>query len=262
MGSRRTLFLAVLLVASPLLAVPSAQERSAPAGPMIVRSVQVREVQVRDVRVNQPATSHHKEQRPSFGVERPTELALISRPVPRPQPSASAPRQRNRHVRGTHPRYSFKPRFNTGFGVVVGYPVIYPYAYPYIDPFSPSSVASYAPAAPPRNTYSNVATSSSSETVTAEPPVAAAIECEGSAACGGVSFEITPASAQVWVDGVFAGAVEDFSAASAPLLLAPGDHYIEVRLAGYRTASLDVTIVAGEVTPYQGMLERLRLRRP
>lgn len=268
MGSRRTLFLAVLLVASPLLAVPSAQERSAPAGPMIVRSVQVREVQVRDVRVNQPATSRHEEQRPTFGVERPTfgverptELALISRPVPRPQ-SASAPRQRNRHVRGTHLHYSFKPRFNTGFGVVVGYPVIYPYAYPYIDPFSPSSVVSYTPAAPPRNTYSNVATSSSSETVTAEPPVAAAIECEGSAACGAVSFEITPASAQVWVDGVFAGAVEDFSAASTPLLLAPGDHYIEVRLAGYRTASLDVTIVAGEVTPYQGMLERLRLRRP
>ena len=262
MGSRRTLFLAVLLVASPLLAVPSAQERSAPAGPMIVRSVQVRDVQVRDVRVNQPATSHHKEQRPSFGVERPTELALISRPVPRPQPSASAPRHRNRHVRGTYPHYSFKPRFNTGFGVVVGYPVIYPYAYPYVDPFSPSSVASYTPAAPPRNTYSNVATSSSSETVTAAPPLTAVVECDGPAACGGVSFDITPASAQVWVDGVFVGDVDEFTATSAPLLLAPGDHYIEVRLAGYRTASLDVTIVAGEVTPYQGMLERLRLRRP
>jgi PEGA domain len=254
MGSRSSPVLTALLVAGPLLSATWAQS-------VTVRPVQVRPVQVREVRVNEPPSDHRKEQRPSFGVERPTELALISRPVPRPQPSASAPRHRNRHVRGTHPHYSFKPRFNTGFGVVVGYPVIYPYAYPYIDPFSPSSVASYTPAAPPRNTYSNVATSSSSETVTAAPPVAAAIECEGSA-CGGVSFEITPASAQVWVDGVFAGALEDFSAASAPLLLAPGDHYIEVRLAGYRTASLDVTIVAGEVTPYQGMLERLRLRRP
>lgn len=255
MGNRSSPFLAALLVAGPLLSATWAQS-------VTVRPVQIRPVQVREVRVNEPPSSHHKEQRPSFGVERPTELALISRPVPRPQPSASPARHRNRHVRGTHPHYSFNPRFNTGFGVVVGYPVIYPYAYPYVDPFSPSSVASYTPAAPPRNTYSNVATSSSSETVTAAPPMAAAIECEGAAACGGVSFEITPASAQVWVDGVFAGAVEDFSASSAPLLLAPGDHYVEVRLAGYRTASLDVTIVAGEVTPYQGMLERLRLRRP
>ena len=146
--------------------------------------------------------------------------------------------------------------------MVVGYPVIYPYAYPYAIRFRHRPVASYTLAAPSPNTYSNVATSSSAETVTAAPPLTAAIACDGSAPCGGVSFDITPASAQIWVDGVFVGDVEEFDATSAPLLLAPGDHYIEVRLAGYRTASFDVTIVSGEVTPYQGTLERLRLRRP
>jgi PEGA domain len=252
MGSRSIPFLAALLVAATLFVAGlppttmSAQERRAPAGAVIVRPVQVREV-----RVDQPLPSNRHEERPSFGLERPVDPGFISRPVPRPQPKTSAPRHSRRHG---------KRHVDTGFGVI-GYPVIYPYAYPYGDPFSPYPVASYTPAAPAPNTYSNVATSSSSETVTAAPPLAAGIECDGSA-CGGVSFDLTPASAQVWVDGVFVGDVDEFDATSAPLLLSPGDHYIEVRLAGYRTASFDVTIVAGEVTPYRGALERLRLRRP
>jgi PEGA domain len=256
MGSRTTPFLTSLLVTGTLLVATSgAQERSAPAG-----AVTVRPVQVREVRVNQPPPSRHEDQRPSFGLERPVDPGFISRPVPRPQSSVNPHRQVRRNSRGRKSFYDFKPRFNTGYGVVVGYPVIYPYAYPY-DPFSPSPVGSYTPAAPLRNTYSNVATSSSAETVTAAPPLTAAIECDGSA-CGGVSFDITPASAQVSVDGVFVGTVDEFSTTSAPLLLAPGDHYIEVRLVGHRTASFDVTIVSGEVTPYQGTLERLRLRLP
>jgi PEGA domain len=244
MGSPSIPFLAALLVALPLT-TSSAQERRAPAGAVIVRPVQVREV-----RVDQPKSSHRHEERPTFGLERPVDPGLISRPFARPQPKVDAPWHSKRHV-----------KLRTGFGVI-GYPVIYPYAYPYGDPFSPYPAAPYAPAAPVPNTYSNVAASSSAETITAAPPVSGAIECDGAAACGGVSFDISPASAQVWVDGVFVGDADEFDATSTPLLLSPGDHYIEVRLAGYRTASLDVTIVAGEIAPYQGMLERLRLRRP
>ena len=88
------------------------------------------------------------------------------------------------------------------------------------------------------------------------------IACEASAPCGGVSFDIRPASAQVYVDGTFAGLVEDFDGASEPLLLAPGTHYVEIRLAGYRTATFDVTVAPSEVIPYQGILERLRLQTP
>lgn len=244
MGSPSIPFLAALLVALPLT-TSSAQERRAPAGAVIVRPVQVREV-----RVDQPKSSHRHEERPTFGLERPVDPGLISRPVARPQPKVDAPRHSKRYVKR-----------HTGFGVI-GYPVIYPYAYPYGDPFSPYPAASSTPPAPVPNTYSNVATSSSAETITAAPPVTGAIECDGAAVCGGISFDITPASAQVWVDGVFVGDADEFDATSTPLLLSPGDHYIELRLAGYRTASLDVTIVAAEVTPYKGMLERLRLRRP
>jgi hypothetical protein len=77
-----------------------------------------------------------------------------------------------------------------------------------------------------------------------------------------VIFDITPAAAQVFVDGVFVGTVEDFGPKTAPLLLEPGDYYVEIRRAGFRSATFDVSIVAGEVIPYQGTLVRLRLRQP
>lgn len=232
----------------------SAQQRSAPAGAVVVRPVQVNEV-----RVHQPAP-RPLDQRPTFGLPRPVDPAFISRPNPRPQNIVSNPRPLVRHHR--HGRVDFKPRFKVGGGIVVGYPVLYPYAYPY-DPFSPSYGPPPYPVAPPSpNTYSNVDSLASAGNVSAASPVPAAIACEAGAPCGGISFDIGPANAQVYVDGVFAGVVEDFDARSEPLLLAPGTHYVEIRLAGYRTVSFDVTITPGEITPYQGTLEPLRLRTP
>jgi hypothetical protein len=265
-GRAASIGLALIASGVCLTTVASAQERRAPAGPVVVR-----EVQVREVRVQEATLPRLDDQRPSFGVERPVDPAYISRPIPRPQfgPSTSRPLNRGgfrlpqRDVNRRHGRNwssTFQPRFNSGYGVVVGYPIIYPYAYPY-DPFSPATGAPYSQPPGP-NTYSNVASLSVNGNVTAASSAPAAIACEGAARCGGVSFDITPRSAQVYIDGSFAGLVEDFDAASEPLLLAPGDHYVEIRLAGYRTASLDVTVVASEVTPYQGTLERLRLRTP
>jgi hypothetical protein len=247
-----------------LTAAAVAQERSAPAGAVIVRPVQVN-----DVHVNQPASSRHDGKRPTTSLERPIDPGFLSRPpniatdtsLSRPHSRVTVPRSSNRGHHGRNRSRVFKPRFNVGFGVVVGYPVIYPYAYPY-DPFSPTPATPYNPAPPARNTYSNVDSLSTAGNVTAESSLPASIACEGSAPCGGVSFDITPASAQIYIDGVFAGIVDDFADTGTPLLLAPGDHYVELRLAGYRTASFDVTIAPGEVTPYQGTLERLRQRTP
>jgi hypothetical protein len=242
---------AVLVIGVPLV---SAQERRAPAGAVVVR-----EVQVREVRVDQPEPTRLDDQRPIFGAERPVDPGFISRPIARPQHAVTTPRHSNR---GRKRFYTFTPRYNIGYGVVVGYPILYPYAYPY-DPFSATTSVVPYPAAPPApNTYSNAASVAITGTVTPRSPVAAAIACEASAPCGGLSFDITPESAQVYVDGVFAGSVDDFTPGSAPLLLAPGAHYVEIRFAGYRTASFDVTIAAGEVTPYEGALERLRLQTP
>jgi hypothetical protein len=224
--------------------------------------VVVRPVQVREVRVHQPSPTPLHDQRPTFGLPRPVDPAFISRPIRRPQSTVTNPRFSNRRSGRGHIS-NFKPRFNVTSGVVVGFPVIYPYAYPY-DPFSPtygSTPYIVTPSAP--NTYSNVdSLPAPASRVTSTASLPAAISCEAAAPCGGVSFDISPSTAQVYVDGTYAGLVEDFDGASEPLLLAPGTHYVEIRLAGFRTATFDVTIAAGEDTPYQGTLERLRLNTP
>jgi hypothetical protein len=73
---------------------------------------------------------------------------------------------------------------------------------------------------------------------------------------GGVSFQISPGDAQVIVDGTPVGTVGQFTPTTQPLGLPAGHHQIEVRASGYRTMSIDVDVVAGQVIPYQGTLER------
>ena len=263
MGGHRLFVPAVLLAAGLLLPTAAAaqrrahHERGAPQDsgvvndaivgqPVPMQPVVVRPVQVREVRVAPPVvTPPRMIERPSFGVARPVVPQFISRPgIPSARPVT-------RVVQGRRPFYLFWPHFNVGFGVMVGYPV----AYPYVDPYATTTAyPSYRPAAPPRTMYSNV------ESVTPGLSTSSSVECDSPGSCGGLSFDITPSNAQVSVDGVFVGTVEEFNASSAPLILAPGNHYIEVRLAGYRTSSFDVTIAPGEVTPYQGTLEPLRTR--
>ena len=78
----------------------------------------------------------------------------------------------------------------------------------------------------------------------------------GSSQTGGVSFEITPADAQVFVDGNYAGTVGEYTQTSQPLGLPAGRHHIEIRANGYHNMSFEVDIIAGQVIPYQGTLQR------
>jgi hypothetical protein len=79
-----------------------------------------------------------------------------------------------------------------------------------------------------------------------------------SAGTGGISFEVSPATAAVVVDGVYVGTVADFSSTTPPLVLVAGRHHIEVRAAGYQSVSFDLTTVAGQVIPYRGALVPIR----
>jgi hypothetical protein len=72
---------------------------------------------------------------------------------------------------------------------------------------------------------------------------------------GGLSFSITPDTAEVWVDGNYFGSVGEYGPSSQPLGLPAGRHHIELREPGYQVSSFDVDIVAGQVIPYQGELE-------
>ncbi len=169
------------------------------------------------------------------------------------------------------PYYSFRPHFSLGFGLWAGYPVSYPYYYDYDYPYaypSASSVYVYPPydnyngysaptySSPGYPQYGSAAPGYS--TPQQAPPPAVGVQPGGQQASGGVSFEITPTSAAILVDGTYVGTVADFGPTAAPLGLPPGRHHIEVRAAGYQTMAFEADVTAGQVLPYQGSLQRTR----
>ena len=133
-----------------------------------------------------------------------------------------------RYMHVYQPYYVFRPRFGFSFGLFVGYPVAYPTwydpYYEYYDLYPYPYASSYGLTAAPRVAY------------------------------GGVSFEITPANAEVWVDGNYVGLVGDFGPTEAPLTLTGGQHHIEIGAEGFQPMVFDITVVAGQVIPYRGAL--------
>jgi hypothetical protein len=122
--------------------------------------------------------------------------------------------------------YVFRPRLSIGIGIFAGYPVPYAYSYPY-----PINVYGYrAPRGPimvgPRSPY-----------------------------YGGVVLEMSPFDADVYVDGSYAGRVEEFDGSSQPMTLAAGTHRIEVQAPGYVPLVVDVAVQPGQIVPYRGDLQ-------
>ena len=152
-------------------------------------------------------------------------------------------------VRFYRPYYYFRPRLSLGFGLWIGDPVAYydPYYYPYAYPYS--YAAPYPPPAPYYSAYPPAAQSSVGVQPGAAPQTS-------QANTGGLSFEITPSDAHVIVDGRDLGTVGQFTPSSQPLGLPAGRHHVEIRADGYRTMSSDVDIIAGQVIPFQGVMER------
>jgi hypothetical protein len=179
------------------------------------------------------------------------------------------------------PYYAFRSRFSLGLGLFVGYPVAFPYfgyaySYPYADPYPyaysypyssypdpypyPASSypypypSSYPPAA---SAYPGQYPAQASNQYPDQPAVQGSVGvAPGQTALGGVSFDITPGDAQVYVDGTYMGLVSNFSATSEPLTLTAGRHNIEIRGAGYRTIAFDAEVTPGQVIPYQGTMQR------
>jgi PEGA domain-containing protein len=146
--------------------------------------------------------------------------------------------------RTRYPYYTFRPRIRIGFALWVGHPVRYPYVIPpvaYSYPYYPQYPFG-TPAYPypyPSTVYQT----------TRPIPVPAA-------APGGLSFDITPPDAEVFIDGQYVGVVSQFSPTQPPLWLAPGRHRVEIRMPGYDPVVFDVDIISGEVIPYQGDMRR------
>ena len=151
------------------------------------------------------------------------------------------------------PYYSFRPRVSLGFGLSMGYPVPYPYygspymyAPQYVDPYAYGAPAPYYP---PSNYPS-------SNYPAQRPAPSVDVERGDAQSEGGISFEITPENAAVFVDGTYVGTAGEFGPAAQPLDLAPGHHRVEVRAPGYRTTTFDADVQPGQVIPFQGTLQR------
>jgi hypothetical protein len=139
------------------------------------------------------------------------------------------------------PYYTFRPHLHVGFGLWVGHPVRYP------TYFYPATPYPYVYPSPYPNTYAYPATGIYAAPGTTRPGIGAA---------GGLSFDISPAEAGVYLDGQYVGTVAQFTPDQPPLALAPGRHHVEIRAPGFEVISFDVDILPGQVIPYQGDLRR------
>jgi hypothetical protein len=126
------------------------------------------------------------------------------------------------------PYYSFRPHLSIGFGLWIGDPVPYPWGY--LGTYRPRVFGYY-------DSYGPYATPSVS-------------------VYGGVSFDIRPSEAEVFVDGEYVGTAGMFPPNGAPLTLTPGVHQIGVQLEGFRPMDWSVTIQPGQVVPYRGDLQQ------
>ena len=167
------------------------------------------------------------------------------------RPRVIGPRVNVAPFRFARPFFVFRPRFSLGLGLWAGFPVAYPYyySYPYASPYPygypyPSAYPAYgypdSPYGYPPSTY---------------PPPGSVDVQPGQTAFGGVSFDITPNTAGVYVDGMYVGTVAEYSPTFQPLALTPGRHHVEVRAAGYQTMAFDTEIVVGQVIPYRGEMQ-------
>mgnify|MGYP003586438840 CR=1 FL=1 len=121
--------------------------------------------------------------------------------------------------------YSFRPHLHLGFGLWIGSPVPYPYRY----------LGSYRP----RIYGAPYGYSTGSVSI-----------------YGGVSFDIQPSDADLFINGEYVGQVGDFNPYSEPLTLTPGVHRIAVQRDGFRPMEWEIEVQPGQVIPYRGEMER------
>ena len=133
-----------------------------------------------------------------------------------------------------HPR----PGTGTGeldvdYGYGYGYRPYYPYGYTYY----------YSPFYSPGYRYGYAYGPSYSYGYSSPAPVYTGPEDDGD--LGSLRILVRPEKARVYVDGYYAGLVDDYDGIFQRLRLAPGPHDITFRLEGYRTQHFEVYVPFG-----------------
>lgn len=73
---------------------------------------------------------------------------------------------------------------------------------------------------------------------------------------GYLRLRVSPRQAQVFVDGYFAGEVDDYDGIVQAMKLEEGPYHIEIVAPGYETLEFDVRIIPGQKIQYRGDLRR------
>jgi hypothetical protein len=137
--------------------------------------------------------------------------------------------------------YAGYPYYGGGFafsvGVGFGYPAYPYYAYPYAYPAYP-----YGPYPPYGAAY---------------PP--APVYYDNSAA---MHLQVTPRNTEVYVDGYYAGIVDQFDGTFQRLNIQPGQHDIELYLPGHRVLERQVYLQPGKTTDIKYAMQPLAPGEP
>jgi PEGA domain len=80
----------------------------------------------------------------------------------------------------------------------------------------------------------------------------------GGRASGDVRVLATPKQAEVYVDGFYAGVVDDFDGAFHHLHTTPGGHAITLHLEGYRTVTQNVYVTPTDTFKLQVSMDKLQ----
>ena len=72
---------------------------------------------------------------------------------------------------------------------------------------------------------------------------------------GKLQLKVAPRDAQVYIDGYFAGTVDDYDGRFQSLKLEGGTYHVQIVLPGFRTLEFDVRITPGQKITYTGELQ-------
>jgi len=79
---------------------------------------------------------------------------------------------------------------------------------------------------------------------------------------GYLQLQVVPASAEVFVDGLYVGNVNDVRQIVPGHSLEPGPHRLELRAPGYESVTVDVRIDPNDTRIYRASLEAATRREP
>lgn len=140
---------------------------------------------------------------------------------------------------------------STDARTVTGWPLAVALASP-PDPNPRDSAEAEAAPAPPK-------ASVSSESSSIQPLLLSPLpQTSPSSPRGTLRLDTGPANAQLYVDGFYAGTVEEANRTEAGLSLPAGWHRLEIRAPGFVTPAINVTIEANRTVSYHAELTPLR----